>query len=101
MKTWKKICRTTEVSGEIKDFSVAGKALAVVGAGGEYFVFDNLCTHADCELSQGMLDDQTVICLCHGSKFDLRTGGVKGGPATEPLATYKTKIEGEDLLVEV
>jgi nitrite reductase/ring-hydroxylating ferredoxin subunit len=28
------------------------------------------------------------MCQCHGSRFDITTGKVVGGPATTPLTTY-------------
>ena len=29
------------------------------------------------------------MCQCHGSRFDIVTGAVVDGPATEALATYE------------
>jgi thiosulfate dehydrogenase [quinone] large subunit len=45
-----------------------------------------ICTHAGCrvEYSNGEL-----YCPCHGSAFDSRTGAVKQGPATQPLAVKR------------
>jgi nitrite reductase/ring-hydroxylating ferredoxin subunit len=28
------------------------------------------------------------MCQCHGSRFDITTGAVINGPATEPLRRY-------------
>ena len=38
-----------------------------------------------CPLSGGLLTGTTLMCQCHGSRFDLTTGAVLNGPATEPL----------------
>jgi thiosulfate dehydrogenase (quinone) large subunit len=40
------------------------------------------CTHAGCDV---VWRDGRVICPCHRSTFDLRTGAPQRGPATEPL----------------
>ena len=40
-----------------------------------------------------------VICPCHGSEFDVRSGEVLQGPAREPVETYETRIEGGSLEV--
>ena len=36
-------------------------------------------------LSGGLLTGTTLMCQCHGSRFDITTGAVIDGPATEPL----------------
>ena len=54
------------------------------------YAFDDLCTCAEdpCPLSGGLLTGTTIMCQCHGSRFDLTTGAVINGPATEPLNLY-------------
>src|SRR6476619_7187264 len=61
------------------------------------YAFDDLCTCADraCPLSGGLLTGTTVMCQCHGSRFDITTGAVTGGPATEALNVYEVQeVEG-------
>ena len=50
--------------------------------------FQDRCTHRGGPLSDGVLICGTVQCPWHGSQFDVRTGEVKCGPATERIATY-------------
>ena len=54
------------------------------------YAFDDLCTCGDapCPLSGGLLTGTTIMCQCHGSRFDIATGAVINGPATEPLHRY-------------
>jgi thiosulfate dehydrogenase [quinone] large subunit len=42
-----------------------------------------VCTHAGCQVDYS---DGRLHCPCHGSVFDSRTGAVRHGPATQPLA---------------
>ena len=61
------------------------------------YAFDDLCTCADqaCPLSGGLLTGTTVMCQCHGSRFDIATGAVISGPATEALGVYEVEeLEG-------
>ena len=51
--------------------------------------------------SQGEVEDCSIECWLHGSRFDLRTGQPTGLPATKPVATYPVTVEGDDVLVDV
>lgn len=102
MPDWVKVCKTSEIGeGAMKEFSVGGRSVAVAKVGEEFFAFDNLCTHAECALSGGTLNDHVVTCWCHGSEFDVRTGAVRTPPAEKPLDVFPVKIEGEELFVAV
>jgi 3-phenylpropionate/trans-cinnamate dioxygenase ferredoxin component len=61
------------------------------------YAFDDLCTCADraCPLSGGLLAGTTVMCQCHGTRFDITTGAVVSGPATDALNVYEVR-EVED-----
>ena len=56
----------------------------------QFYAFDDLCTcgQAACPLSGGLLTGTTVMCQCHGSRFDITTGAVISGPATAALKVY-------------
>ena len=41
--------------------------------------------------ADGELDGLEVVCACHGSRFDLRDGSVKQGPATAPQPAFETR----------
>jgi nitrite reductase/ring-hydroxylating ferredoxin subunit len=68
---------------------------------GSWVAFDNSCTHEECPLSEGDLDGEEIVCHCHSSAFDVRTGAVLEGPAEEPLSIYPVRIQGGELQVEV
>jgi 3-phenylpropionate/trans-cinnamate dioxygenase ferredoxin component len=68
---------------------------------GSWAAFDNSCPHEDCPLSEGDLEDDRIVCICHSSAFDVRTGEVLEGPAEEPVSVYPVRIEEGELKVEV
>ena len=84
-----------------KRFLVDGVAVAVVRTEGEVFAIHDVCSHANVALSEGEVDDQTIECWLHGSRFDLVTGAPTGLPATKPVPVYPVKIDGDDVLVAV
>jgi 3-phenylpropionate/trans-cinnamate dioxygenase ferredoxin component len=61
------------------------------------YAFDDLCTctNEPCPLSGGLLTGTTIMCQCHGSRFDITTGAVINGRATEALNVYEVQeVEG-------
>ena len=59
---------------------VDGLDVAVVLHGDEVFAIEDECSHAAVALSEGDVDDCTIECWMHGSRFDLRTGKPTGPP---------------------
>ena len=71
--------------------------LSVARVGDRLYAFDDLCTCAQeaCPLSGGLLTETTIMCQCHGSKFDISSGAVISGPATRALGVYQVQeVEG-------
>ena len=77
-----------------------GTPVCVARSMGEVFAVSDICSHADVSLSEGDVEDGTVECWLHGSRFDLRTGAPTGLPATKPVATYPVVIEGDDVFLK-
>jgi Rieske Fe-S protein len=59
---------------------------------GEFKGFSAICTHQGCPVSN--VDGGTINCTCHGSKYSIKDGSVKKGPATKGLAAKDVKVEG-------
>jgi 3-phenylpropionate/trans-cinnamate dioxygenase ferredoxin subunit len=85
--------------GEMRQYQVGGEDVAVANVDGELHAFSDVCTHRQCSLAEGDLDGTTVTCACHGSEFDVTTGDVLGGPAVEPVQTFRVTVEGDDLKI--
>jgi uncharacterized protein YbjT (DUF2867 family)/nitrite reductase/ring-hydroxylating ferredoxin subunit len=77
--------------GEVAVFNIAGSFCAT----------QSKCTHRQGPLSKGKLDGSTVTCPLHGSQFNVCSGEVLRGPATEPLKTYRVIVDGDLGRVEV
>jgi 3-phenylpropionate/trans-cinnamate dioxygenase ferredoxin component len=80
---------------------IESNRIALFNLGGEIYALDNACTHVGGPLSQGRVEDDEVECPWHGSRFDIRTGEVRTFPAREDVATYKVRVTGDDVEVEV
>jgi anthranilate 1,2-dioxygenase large subunit len=87
--------------GEVLGVELGGKALALFRIGDEVHATDGICTHALALLAEGFVEGGTIECPLHQAVFDIRTGEVLSGPATEDLEVYRVKIEGADVLVDL
>lgn len=68
---------------------------AVFNVGGSFCATEAKCTHRGGPLNEGKLDGSTVTCPWHGSQYNVCSGAVLRGPATEPVKTYRVIVEGE------
>ena len=87
--------------GDMRAFDVQDTKIAVANVGGTFYAFDDTCTHMECSLAQGDLEETTVSCPCHGSDFDVTSVEVLGPPAREPVGSYETLVEGKNLDIKV
>jgi 3-phenylpropionate/trans-cinnamate dioxygenase ferredoxin subunit len=78
--------------GVIHRLRIGDLDVAAARVDGAWLAFDNVCTHHGCPLDDGVLDGASIECECHGSIFDLRTGAVLRGPATEPIRIRVAEI---------
>ncbi len=60
---------------------------------------DSTCTHLGCRVSWDP-DEQLIKCPCHGGVYD-RDGAVKSGPPPAALSRLATKVDGDQILVQV
>ena len=97
-------CSLAELAeGKPNRIEIDGVDVALVLVEGDVHAVNDTCSHAQVSLSEGEVDDCTIECWLHGSRFDLRTGAPTGLPATAPIAVYATRIVGEapEQLVEI
>ena len=102
MAEWITVGNAEEVAeGDANAFDVNGVQIAVARVDGALLAFSDICTHRQCNLSLGgEIDGTTIECECHGSIFEMTSGAVVRGPATEPIATYQVTDDGGELKIE-
>ena|SRR5690349_10279737 len=78
--------------------------ISIARVANRLYAFDDLCTCADrdaCPLSGGLLTGTTIMCQCHGSSFDIATGAVLNGPATDALTVYDVREVDDNIQIRV
>ncbi len=100
--TFELACAVSDVpTDEALGVTIGRYDVAIARSGDEFFAIQDLCSHAEVALSEGEIEDCTVECWLHGSRFDLRTGKPTGLPATEPVTTFPVEIRDDGVYVDV
>lgn len=60
---------------------------------GSFRCFTAVCTHQGCLVDK--VENGTIDCPCHQSKFKFTDGSVAKGPATRPLAEQKITVAAD------
>jgi nitrite reductase/ring-hydroxylating ferredoxin subunit len=85
--------------GEIKQYIVDDRFVALCNVDGELHAFEDVCTHQFAHLSEGEFTDSEVKCPLHGAKFDVGTGAAKSLPAIKPVPKHEVKVENGNVYV--
>jgi 3-phenylpropionate/trans-cinnamate dioxygenase ferredoxin component len=98
-----RVCAAGDVAkGEVVAARIDDAEVAIVHAGDDaFYAIKDECSHANIALSEGEVDDCTLECWLHGSRFDLRTGKPTGPPATEPVPVFPVEIRDGDIYVNL
>jgi nitrite reductase/ring-hydroxylating ferredoxin subunit len=79
--------------GKLHRVELEGEAVVLAKCeDGEVCAISAVCSHLGGPLDEGKRDGDVVVCPWHGSRFDLRTGEVEGGPAVYPQPRYETRV---------
>jgi 3-phenylpropionate/trans-cinnamate dioxygenase ferredoxin subunit len=100
--TAERVCALSELEpNTAKRVVVDGTPIAVVlDSAGDVHAIGDTCTHGDISLSEGFVEDDTLECWAHGSKFSLATGKPLTLPAYEPVPVYVVTITDGDVFID-
>ena len=101
MPEYVKVAQASEIEpNHGKLVEVQGKKIALFNVDGKFHAIDNTCTHRGGPLSEGELEGDEVTCPWHGAKFNV-TGEVLGPPAPQRVGSYKVRVNGPDIELEL
>jgi nitrite reductase/ring-hydroxylating ferredoxin subunit/uncharacterized membrane protein len=70
-----------------------GMPVLLLRRGERMYAIAETCSHLGGPLVEGKLEDLSVICPWHGSRFALDSGQVLDGPATFPQPCFETRVK--------
>ncbi|MEV0453844.1 Rieske (2Fe-2S) protein [Catellatospora methionotrophica] len=66
-------------------------------AAGDFKAFTSICTHWGCQVTA--VENDQIICRCHGSRFSAADGSVSLGPATLPLSPMNVTVKDGQIIL--
>jgi nitrite reductase/ring-hydroxylating ferredoxin subunit len=90
-------------AGKLVGVELEGEAVVVSRSEetGEVCAIAATCSHLGGPLADGKREGDTVICPWHGSRFDLCSGEVQGGPAVYPQPRYEARVRAERVEIRI
>lgn len=85
--------------GKMKCVDLGARRILLANVGSDILAADGTCTHEQAPLCRSRLRGELVKCPLHGSRFHLRSGAVLEEPATQPLRTYRVRVENGEVYV--
>lgn len=101
--TWVRIayCRDIPVR-EGRAVKVGNRDIAIFNLGDRFLAVENRCPHKGGPLADGIVSGTTVVCPLHAWKMSLETGKGVSGPSTSScVKTFRTRVEGGIVLLEL
>ncbi len=102
MGSWRRVADESALAdGEGLGVVCEGRRLALFRTEEGVFALDDVCSHEYALLSEGEVWNGEVSCPKHGSRFNIRSGAVKGLPATLPVRAYPVRVDNGVIYVEL
>ncbi len=96
-----KVAKVGEIAvGAGKVVDVKGEEVALFNVGGVFHAIENACKHRGGPLGEGELDGTVISCPLHAWTYDVTSGECFDDPDCAVNA-FPTKVEGDDVLIEV
>jgi nitrite reductase/ring-hydroxylating ferredoxin subunit len=98
------VCDEAELNGgKLVGVELEGESVVISRSEetGEVCAIAATCSHLGGPLDEGERDGDTVVCPWHGSRFDLCSGEVRGGPAVYPQPRYETRVRAEKVEIRI
>lgn len=78
--------------GAARKVMVGDAAVLLARRGGRICALADRCAHQGGPLSEGELDETSVTCPWHGSRFALEDGSILNGPSTFPQPCFEARV---------
>ena len=88
-------------NGQMQQIEVEGSQILLSRINDEFYATGAFCTHYGAPLAKGIICNETIVCPWHNACFRAIAGQQLEPPGLDSLPTFTTRVEGEDVLVEL
>lgn len=102
MSDYVKVANNADLAeGEALAVEVEDQTIAIFKVEGGLYAIDDMCSHEEAPLCEGVLEGFEIECPWHAARFDIKTGKALTPPAYEDLKCYKVRLNGDDIELEL
>ena len=88
--------------GSVVAAEAGDRKIAVINVEGRLHAIDDCCPHDECLFSEyGEVAGDKLVCTCHMSSFDLRTGKAISGPAYGDATMHRLVIRDGEVFMDL
>jgi apoptosis-inducing factor 3 len=88
-------------NGQMQQIAVGDSQILLAKINDKFYVTGAFCTHYGAPLEKGILSGETIVCPWHNACFNAIAGQQEQPPGLNSLATFLTRVEGEEVLVKL
>src|SRR6185436_16303496 len=87
------VLRESELAeSSVRRVEARGVRIVVIRRGGHVYALADECAHLGGPLSEGSVDDVSIRCPWHGSRFALDDGAILEGPSTFEQPCFDVRV---------
>ena len=93
------VAKTSDIApGKIKLVKAGNEFILLSNVQGKFYAIGALCTHMGALLTDGMVDEEEVLCPDHASRYNLKTGAVVPDQMSKKsVPQYMLQIKGDEI----
>ena len=88
-------------NGQMQQIAVGNSQILLSKINNKFYATGAFCTHYGAPLEKGILCGERIVCPWHNACFNALSGQQEEPPGLDSLATFATRVEGEQVLVKL
>ncbi len=88
-------------NGQMQQIAVGDSQILLAKINDKFYATGAFCSHYGAPLATGILCGERIVCPWHNACFNAIAGQQEEPPGMDSLATFLTRVEGEEVLVKL